>query len=52
MKDIRLVSLAVFAASFLIGFLIFEADNAHVSGKDQNLQLSMMPLFTSINSIK
>jgi hypothetical protein len=52
MQDIRVVSLAVFAASFLIGFLIFEADKVQDSGNDHKLQLSMMPLFYQNSSME
>jgi hypothetical protein len=46
MQDIRVVSLAVFAASFLLGFMIFESTKVPDASKDYNLQLSMVPLFT------
>ncbi len=47
-----MVSLAVFAASFVIGFMIFEANKIEDSGKGHSLQLSMMPLFSSTNSVE
>ena len=47
MQDIRVISLAVFAASFLIGFTIFQANKIPESSNVSSLQLSMVPLFSS-----
>jgi hypothetical protein len=49
MHNIKVLSLAVFAESFLIGFLIFEADKAKDSGRGAHMQLTMVPLFSPIN---
>jgi len=51
MSNLKAVSLAVFAASFLAGFLIFQANKAvssqEVSMGGVSMQLSMVPLFSS-----
>jgi len=52
MQDIRVISLAVFATSFLIGFMIFEANKVADSSNVSNLQLSMVPLFSSNISVE
>ncbi|MCF6198880.1 MAG: hypothetical protein L3J67_05695 [Hyphomicrobiaceae bacterium] len=52
MQDIRVISLAVFTASFLIGFAIFEANKVQDSSNISNLQLSMVPLFSPNISVE
>jgi hypothetical protein len=47
MNDMRAVSLAVFAVSFVIGFSVFEASKVDDRVAFSELQLSMVPLFPS-----
>lgn len=46
MSDIRLLSLVVFAVSFVFGFVIFEAEKTEVRKGEGELQLTMTPLFS------
>ena len=50
MKDLRAVSLAVFAASFVIGFTVFEAAKVDDQNKTYELSLAMDTLFPSDTS--
>jgi len=47
MQNIKAVSLAVFAASFLIGFTVFQANRMDAPSQPEELQLSMTLLYSS-----